>query len=404
MLREKRWMTATSSEGRDTSPRFVHEKAPPAGGAAGMRRRMAGFVARLLGRFDDPVDETEFGKQLDRSLSDNLTALGVVFGLGVILFSAWDYWIAPQQTATTATVRLSLVLVGALGYTGWRDRIPVVWRYGVVYGTHTSAMILSSALLPGGLVLALPAITGAMFPLALVEPRLHRLLLIVLFPSLLFVVLAAQVLPQEAFVSSVLVYLVTMALVAAVALSQGRGRRAAFLAERALAYAAYHDSLSGVLARGRLVELANHDVALAKRYGRPLAIGMVDIDHFKCVNDNFGHAAGDELLRAVSQVCSAQLRASDYFGRIGGEEFVCVMPETREVDALACAERMRTAVAAIRIETPAGPLRCTISIGVATLQGDADFDALLAAADAAMYRAKSTGRNRVELAPCQPSG
>lgn len=374
----------------------------PTPAAGGSWRRMHATLARLLGTLE-PAEEREFGTSLDRMLSDMLPPLGVVFGIAVVLFSAWDYWIAPEWAGATAMLRLSLVLVGSLGYANWSPRVPVAWRCGLVYVTHTGAMILSSAALPDGLVLALPAITGVMFPLALVEPRLHRLFLIVLLPTLLFVTLGAAVLQQAIFIGCMLVYLISLLLMVVMAVSQGRWRRAAFLAERALAYAAHHDSLSGVLARGYLVELANHDVALAKRYRRPLAICMIDIDHFKRVNDTFGHAAGDALLCEVSRVCAAQLRASDYFGRVGGEEFVSVMPETSEADAYACAERMRRAVAAIRLATPNGTIGCTISIGIAALrQDDGEFATLLAAADGAMYQAKSQGRNRTVLAPPQP--
>ena len=366
------------------------------------RRLKAGlraWSARVSGTLEEAV-EREFGTELDRSLSEMLPALGAVFGIAVVLFSAWDYWIDAERAGTTTLLRLALVLIGAAGYTAWLPSIPVAWRCGFVYGTHTGAMILSSALLPNGLVLALPAITGVMFPVALMEPRLHRLLLVLLFPTLLFALLGAVVLPQQVFARSALIYLVTLGLVEAIAVSQGRLRRAAFVAERALAYAARHDSLSGLLARGYLIERASHDFALARRYDRPLTISMLDIDYFKRINDTFGHPAGDALIREVGKVCSAELRASDYFGRVGGEEFVCVMPETREEEALACAERMRNAVAAIRLDLPQGVVRCTISIGVAGLgPSHLDFDALLAAADAALYRAKSGGRDRIELAP-----
>lgn len=367
-------------------------------GKRGRWNRTSTSLARALGALD-PADEREFGAALDQALSHALPALGLVFGLGVVLFSAWDYWIAPERAGVTSMVRLSLVLAGAIGYVEWTPRIPVAWRCVLVYGTHSGAMIFSSALLPHGLVLALPAITGAMFPLALVEPRPHRLLAIILVPSLMLALFGAEVLPRQIYAGSMFVYLLSIGLLLAVALSQGRVKRATFLAERALAYAAHHDSLSGVLARGYLFELAGHDIALAKRYGHPLSIAMIDIDHFKGVNDTYGHAAGDALLCAVSRACSRQLRSSDYLGRIGGEEFVCVMPETAQDDAMACAERMRAAVGAIRLDTPAGLVRCTISIGVAPLRaGHADVGMLVADADAAMYRAKSKGRDRVELA------
>ena len=375
----------------------------PQGSAFGAGWRPGALADRLAGRLD-PDAEREFGLALDRTLSDALPALGIVFGIGVLLFGAWDYWIAHELATTTVLVRLSLVLLGAPGYFAWGGRFPVAWRCALVYITHAGAMVCSSALLPGGLVLAMPAITGAMFPLALVEPRLRRLAGLVLPPALFFLLLGAQVLPPPVFASCALVYALVLVLVAAVALFQGRLLRADFLAERALAWTARHDSLSGVLARGYLVELAGHDLALARRYGRPLAIAMLDIDYFKRVNDRWGHAVGDALLCAVSRACSTQLRASDYFGRVGGEEFVCVMPETGEEEALACAERMRQAVAAIRLDTPGGAVACTISLGVAALDpAHADFGALLAAADAALYRAKAGGRDRVALAP-HPAG
>lgn len=367
-------------------------------------RRLRARIARAGGLLDAP-DEREFGLALDRTLSDTLAALGIVFGAGVILFGAWDYWIAPHQAGTTVLVRLSLVLLGSAGYFRWGGRIPLAWRCALVYGTHTGAMILSSALLPDGLVLALPAITGAMFPLALVEPRLHRLFALVLPPSLLFLVLGAVMLPPRIFASCVLVYAVMLALVLVLAMYQGRLRRKDFLAERSLTWSVRHDSLCGILSRGYLLELAAHDVALARRYAHPLAVAMLDIDHFKRVNDTWGHPVGDMLLCAVSRACAAELRASDYLGRYGGEEFVCVMPETSEAEALACAERMRAAVGAVRLEAPSGPVQCTISIGVAALEPrHAGIDALLAAADTALYRAKSGGRNRVEQAPPHSSG
>ncbi|MCD2516190.1 GGDEF domain-containing protein [Massilia sp. G4R7] len=366
------------------------------GAGAGWRR---GFLAERSTDGLDPEAQGEFDAALDRSLSDALPALGLVFGIGVLLFSAWDYWVDPVVAAGTLVVRLGLVLLGAAGYVSWGGRFPVAWRCALVYITHASAMVVSSALLPGGMVLAMPAITGAMFPLALVEPRPARLAVLVLPPSLLFLLLAAQVMAPPVFATCVLVYGVVLCLVAAVAVFQRRLLRADFLAERVLAWTARHDSLSGVLARGYLMELAGHDLAAARRYGRPLAIAMLDIDYFKRVNDSWGHAVGDRLLCAVSRACAAQLRASDYLGRVGGEEFVCVMPETGEAEALACAERMRVAVAAIRLDAPGGVVRCTASLGVAALgSAHADFTALMAAADGALYRAKSNGRDRIELA------
>jgi diguanylate cyclase (GGDEF)-like protein len=196
-----------------------------------------------------------------------------------------------------------------------------------------------------------------------------------------------------------LLYALSLALAAAVAAAVGRLRRSAFLAEQTLLDAYHHDSLTGALSRGYLAELAQHDLALAHRHGRPLAVALLDIDYFKRINDRHGHAAGDAALRALVQACRKAMRSSDYIGRVGGEEFVCVMPETGIPEALACAERIRERVAALSLPTPAGAIRFTVSLGVCGLDAyHPDWAALLRDADAAMYQAKSGGRNRVVLA------
>jgi diguanylate cyclase (GGDEF)-like protein len=220
-----------------------------------------------------------------------------------------------------------------------------------------------------------------------------------LLPSVLFVLLGAATMPPPGFVGSTLLYLLSAGLAAAVATVNSKLRRDAFLVEKALLKAARYDSLSGALSRSYLTELARRHVALAKRYRRPFAAAMLDIDHFKAINDNYGHAAGDTVIRDLVSACSRGLRASDYLGRIGGEEFVCVMPETQASDALACAERMRLAVAAMRVPTVRGMVRFTVSAGVAQLDSrHAGWEDLLADADGALYQAKSGGRNRVVLA------
>jgi diguanylate cyclase (GGDEF)-like protein len=157
--------------------------------------------------------------------------------------------------------------------------------------------------------------------------------------------------------------------------------------------------LSGAFNRGYLNELAVREVARAKRHHRPLAVAMLDIDHFKRVNDTYGHAIGDTVIQRLVATCHRTQRRTDYFGRIGGEEFVCVMPETDADEALKCAERMRTSIEALRTDTQQGMVQFTVSIGVAVLDDThADWPAVLAGADSALYRARETGRNRTVLA------
>ena len=364
----------------------------------------------VLRRLFQPLPEmqAEFDAQVDRGIAHLLPVLGPVCGVFLVLFAAWDAWLDPAQVFLTLRIRVAMALLGALAYAQGRLRWEPSWRVAWLYATQAGAIIVCSALLPQGLVLALPGITGAMFLLALVEPRPRRFALAALPPSLLLVVLAGLELPLPLFLDTVVLLAFSWPLALGVALANLHLRRRAFVAEQAVLHAFRHDSLSGALSRGYVTELAMHDVALAQRYGRPLAVAMLDIDHFKRVNDTYGHAAGDRALCALVAACRDRLRASDYIGRIGGEEFVCVMPEAGAADAVACAERIRNEVAKLCLPAEAGPLRFTVSLGVAVLTSEhAGWADLLRAADAAMYEAKRSGRNRTVLAhpaPVHPEG
>jgi diguanylate cyclase (GGDEF)-like protein len=129
-----------------------------------------------------------------------------------------------------------------------------------------------------------------------------------------------------------------------------------------------------------------------------MALLVLDLDHFKSVNDRFGHEVGDRMLKAFADVAEANVRPSDQLFRMGGEEFCFVLPETSLQEAIDVAERIRHAVAASTVETAQGSALATVSIGIAATQFAVDVDVLLAAADAAVYEAKARGRNRVVVA------
>jgi diguanylate cyclase (GGDEF)-like protein len=154
------------------------------------------------------------------------------------------------------------------------------------------------------------------------------------------------------------------------------------------------DSLTGVMTRRALIDAGRRDVARALRYGRNLSCLMIDVDRFKAVNDTHGHAVGDLVLQSVAATCRLELRAGDYVGRIGGEEFVVILPETGTDDAFQVAERLRKAVAAEPAAGPAGDIGVTVSIGVAALGRPQELKTLMANADEALYAAKKAGRNR----------
>jgi diguanylate cyclase (GGDEF)-like protein len=159
------------------------------------------------------------------------------------------------------------------------------------------------------------------------------------------------------------------------------------------------DTKTGLLNSSTWEREAETEIGRAVRTGTPLALALVDIDHFKAVNDTYGHLAGDKALRAVTDALRSQLRAYDLAGRFGGEEFVVLLPHAREMDAIAVAERLRSHIAAMSIPVgndESGPcIKLTISVGVAALDGVGhELTDMLAAADAALYYAKETGRNK----------
>ena len=159
------------------------------------------------------------------------------------------------------------------------------------------------------------------------------------------------------------------------------------------------DSLTGSLTRRAFLEAARRDASLALRHGRPLTCILIDADRFKLVNDTYGHAVGDQVLRAMVAACKSQLRDSDYIGRLGGEEFAIVLRDTGLDAAMEVANRLRSVIERHEISTARGMLKVTVSAGVAALaKASCEFDDLLQTADAALYQAKAAGRNRAVCA------
>lgn len=170
-------------------------------------------------------------------------------------------------------------------------------------------------------------------------------------------------------------------------------------AREAMRFQAEHDVVTGLPSRSRMSHVLDAELERARRFDTPVAVLMCDLDHFKQVNDAFGHAVGDYVLRAIAVRLRAGVRRYDTIGRYGGEEFAAVLPGCDRTLALEVAERLRAGVAATPVDSPSGQVRVTVSIGVATSDvHPARTEQLLAAADAALYRAKRSGRNRVDYA------
>lgn len=160
---------------------------------------------------------------------------------------------------------------------------------------------------------------------------------------------------------------------------------------------AHLDYLTGLSNRRHFMAQGEVELSRAIRYDTPLSLLMVDVDFFKKVNDTYGHQVGDTVLQALSKVCQDTLRHVDIAGRIGGEEFAIILPETSSKEALEVAERLRKAIANMEVKIPVGlPINFTVSIGVTTLHDkNVNIDMLLNQADKALYEAKETGRNKV---------
>jgi diguanylate cyclase (GGDEF)-like protein len=174
------------------------------------------------------------------------------------------------------------------------------------------------------------------------------------------------------------------------------GRRMVEL-QAALVHEAMHDPLTGVFNRGAVLQALERELARSRRESSPLCVGLLDLDHFKTVNDTHGHLAGDDVLRGVCQCAQKRLRPYDHFGRYGGEEFLVVLIGCGARDGLAVFERLRTDIAGSPIRTDAGEVRVTVSVGAIVPAAGQSVDETLAEADAALYRAKGEGRNRVLL-------
>ncbi|MFD2095490.1 diguanylate cyclase [Corallincola platygyrae] len=160
------------------------------------------------------------------------------------------------------------------------------------------------------------------------------------------------------------------------------------------------DALTGIFHRGAVMEFLQQRLSAAKRQKHPVSVVMADLDHFKQINDTYGHPAGDKVLKTVANEIQQQLRGCDSIGRYGGEEFLIVLDDTDAKTAQFVAERLRQKIESIEVQIESGTIHATTSMGIATVdfsKTDKSEDALLNEADKALYNAKRSGRNRVIL-------
>ena len=167
--------------------------------------------------------------------------------------------------------------------------------------------------------------------------------------------------------------------------------------EQKLYRQATRDALTGIYNRGHFTELALQEVERARRFSEPLSVVMMDIDHFKKINDTYGHDVGDTAIIALARTADSFIRKIDFVGRLGGEEFAVILPRANKEPAYDMAQRLRLKIASLKLKGGEIEFGYTISMGVASLRANTkDLAELLRNADAALYKAKREGRNRVE--------
>jgi len=296
-------------------------------------------------------------------------AIGLAYGAASMVFHANPPSIAGSRLGTGTHVLTWIAAVAAAEMTGW---------------------LLHNVLIVTAVKLADPAARVA-------DVALNREALLVDFAQMDLGILITVVVAVNPVLAVLTVPTVLLA------------RR--FMMHAQLLAKARMDTKTGLLNASTWEHEAEREIARAVRAHAPLCVALLDLDHFKRVNDTHGHLVGDKALRAVSGVLHEQMRSYDVAGRFGGEEFAVLLPQTREAQALTIAERLRTVIAALSVpvdeDDPEGAcVRVTVSIGVAALDpagtGAADLTALLAAADSALYRAKQDGRNKTCLASDSP--
>lgn len=235
---------------------------------------------------------------------------------------------------------------------------------------------------------------------AVSESRRQRIVVDQFFPLLYpfcSLLLITQVAERERLLSSCLILVIFAAASIRILVIQHR----LIKAQESLAFEAAHDSLTSLPNRSEIMRRLQVEIERQKRTGEPFNVVLVDVDHFKKVNDTFGHAAGDEVLQEVGRRFVKSLRPYDSVGRYGGEEFLIVIPGCNGQEAFDAADRLRKCIGATLTSTSAGNIPITLSGGLITSTGaliSLDRSMLLRMADEALYRAKAKGRNRIESA------
>lgn len=350
-----------------------------------------------------PEDEAGFrAARIAAQAQINVSTYWLV-ALLIMLFSIWDWYVDPVNWTKALLVRIagSLVIIASgliQRFSGRMDWALAIAR--VRYAAGVLSVAGAIALLNDGYIVGLAGLMAVLFagPYIAIDRREIFALNAVPLPAIALIMWVAGV-SRFAVINSAIFIALAIAVSLLLARVFEASNRHAWSLEQELTREARTDALTGLANRRALDEAGLQSVKRAARAALPLSVILCDVDHFKDINDRYGHDAGDKVIRVVAMQLRKEVRETDALGRWGGEEFLAVLPDTGEAQARVLAERMRAAVEAVAQPLPGNPhLTASFGVACATIAADEQdgcWPRLLKAADDAMYRAKAAGRNRV---------
>lgn len=331
----------------------------------------------------------------------------LLLAFGVLGFNVWDRWLGPEVGNFTLAIRTAIAATILIAFAALRFGNPGLWAVRGIYlgvfavglwGTAYALSYLPDGLLWGTAGLLIFPIGLAFFPLT---SRLYVSCNLLGAAGVVWIAVAREVPWPHALnflISYGFCFLIgTLALQVLI-----RQQWRLFLMQRKSAEEARTDALTGLWNRRFMADLGARQARSSRRPPQPFSVLMLDLDHFKSINDRFGHDAGDRVLSNSARVLGQSLRSVDFLGRWGGEEFLAILLDTDLTQAQRVAERCLSALANHPIDIGAQSLTVGLSIGVAQLGPGESFDSLIKRADVALYRAKADGRGRACLAEVAP--
>lgn len=330
--------------------------------------------------------------------------MSVLASCGCAVLWLWDYVIDPVGAKSTVFLRLAMFVIGFI-YTMTLKRV----SYGILIPVSMFVTTISWEIIFLNIINRLDTgtlygISGFMFflylPLLMMQGLSFRL------NALYIIIIAAlpHIMASAGFVQNfqhkqyaVLIWLeVIMAIAVQIAVTSSYIIR--YNAKLALKRIAITDEATGLSNRGHFIFCLEREIKQAQNIIKPVTVILMDIDNFKSINDQYGHPAGDEVIKRFADVCKVNIRDNDWVGRLGGEEFGIMLPGVNIEQAITIAERVRQEVEATVITTPKGVIKFTCSAGIAELQNIESFNRLYERVDKALYQAKNQGRNCICLA------